>query len=257
MKKIIGILTAALMLTPSFAVSAERTVPQFDEIISAVPNYPLEHTGDATLLVTVTEETAYQIEIIQHSPERENLTLYDITYTQQPGTAWSFKLEPGSYTVRTTVNATADGFSPQYTEQFFTVNNVDYTNEFKTAEIYHTISLNRESGDNTPHKPVTAELTNEIRDDVLTVERSLSFARYERIRGDYNGDGQIALADARAVLEQHTMNLADIESETPPTEGQIAACDINNNDKLDIEDAKSILDYATAAGIGLDFNWKS
>lgn len=257
MKKVIGILTAALMLTPSFAVSAERTAPQFDEIVSAVPNYPLEHTGDAVLYVTVTEETAYKIEIIQHSPERENLALYEISYTQQPGTAWSFALEPGSYTVRTTVNATADGYSPQYTEQIFNVENVDYTNEFKTAEIYHTISLNRENGDSTPHKPVTTVQTNEIREDVLTVERTLSFARYDRIRGDYNGNSEISLADARAVLEQYTIRLAGIESETPPTEGQIAACDINNNDTLDIEDAKSILDYATAAGIGLDFNWKS
>jgi len=264
MKKASSILMAVLLTTACAAHAAVIPVSAvskdtFSEIVYADPIYPLEHTGDATLYVDAEEDMQCSIAVIQHSPERENLVLYSLDLSLKKGNATAFNLEPGDYTVRTTVKATKDGYAPLHAEENFVVENADYSG-LTSFDIYEHITLNKndETADSVQIESIS-QTTDDKEKEEKTMEclYQLRFAQYDRLRGDYDGNGLITLDDAREVLQYHVMQLTNIVPEKPPTQGQIVACDIDNNGVLGIEDVKMILDYSVATSIGLDYHWIS
>lgn len=257
MKKLTALLTAAvLMAAPVFSAEAARE--PFTAIEQMTPNYPLEHHGDAMLYVDAAESMGCGVEVIQHSPERENLVLYGTEVTLEQGKAAAFELEPGDYTIRVTEKATKDGFAPLTSEMKITVDNRDYT-ALAAYDIYAHITLL--TGDDTakPMESNVSATSSKDADDKETAELDwqMQFAKYDRLRGDFDGDGAITLEDARDVLQYQVMLLTNLEPEVPPTNGQIVACDIDSNGEIGIEDVKAILDCSVASSIGLNYQWKS
>ncbi|MBR5372764.1 MAG: hypothetical protein IK130_11190 [Oscillospiraceae bacterium] len=252
MKIIAGICTAAAMLLTALPVSAEFTRPVFSGTAFMTPNYPLEHSGDATLYLSVQEDMEFTIEILQDSPERKGLLLYGIKMPLEKGEAAAFGLEAGDYTVRLTVPSTKDQFVPTVIERSFNVLNIDFAETYKQYDIYFDLKLNHDdTAENTP----TASADTFMLDDSLVSDYDVTFVQYDRMRGDFNGNGKLDTTDARKVLEIHTMRMTHLTPDTPPTPGQMAACDIDGNGLLDSKDCKKILDHAVASSIGIELEW--
>ena len=246
MKKLAGLFTAAAMLMHCIPASAETAV--------ITPHYPLEHPGDATLYVNAAEDLEYGIEIYQSSPERSKLCLYSITMPLKKGDSAAFPLETGDYTVCVTVGATKDHLAPQTMERSFNVLNLDFTNAYKENHINFNLALNH---DDTAENTSVVERDSKVEDGIYAVDYDFTFTQYDRLRGDFTGDGEIKMNDAFQVLMIFTMELTHLTPDVPPTAGQIAACDLNMDGTLDIHDAKDILDYVVGTSIGLTMEWRS
>ena len=250
MKKLAGLFTAAVMMLTGMPVSADTVQMQ--------PNYPLEHPGDATLYVHTAEDTEYQIEVLQTSPERKNLVLYGVSMPQKAADVAVFPLEAGDYTVRVTVGSTKDGFAPRTAEQSFNVLNLDFTNAYDNAIIDLNLLFHHDDTlDSTPQK--SSEVYQSEDDGVQNYHMAfeMKFAGYDRLRGDLTGDGAVKMEDAYQALMLYTMEITHLTPDKPTTAGQIAACDFNGNGKIDINDAKDILDYVVAKSINLPVTWES
>ena len=252
MKTFVGLCTAAAMLLSALPVSAEFTKPVFSGTAFMTPNYPLEHPGDATLYVSVQEDMEFTIEILQDSPERKGLLLYGIKMPLEKGEAAVFGLEAGDYTVRLTVPSTKDQFVPMTIERSFNVLNIDFADTYEKNNIYLDIALNHDDlAENAP----TAVADSFMQEGELISTYDVTFVQYDRLRGDFNNNGKLDTTDARMVLELHAMRMTHLTPDTPPTPGQMAACDINKNGLMDSTDCKKILDHAVASSIGLNLEW--
>ncbi len=75
------------------------------------------------------------------------------------------------------------------------------------------------------------------------------FVALDRLRGDFDGDGEIALNDAYAVLLVYAQSSAGQEVDL--TIAERYASDYDENDTIDIQDASKILEYYAKCAAGV------
>ncbi|MBR4201440.1 MAG: hypothetical protein IKQ91_09255, partial [Oscillospiraceae bacterium] len=78
------------------AAAADNKEPETVKVESVCQDFvPL---SDDIIRILPTEDCTLTAKIVQHSPERENLVLYDSTLELKQGVYYVFAAEPGSYT---------------------------------------------------------------------------------------------------------------------------------------------------------------
>ena len=198
------------------------------------------------------------IEIVQHSPERENLELYNTTLESDKTKLYVFRAEPGDYTV-TISTASVFGGSPDCTyTQDVKIENPDYATgeDAFSATRYAFFGKYLSTADS--EKAAAQKLYEEpvLRSNSETkkgVMCAVGFPRYNRQRGDFNGDGSIDSADAQLTLNTYADALAGKTDTTQPAARH--ACDINGDGALDSADAQNILIYYVEETTGNTPKW--
>ena len=98
--RIAGALLAAASLFCSFgsmSAFAAEAEPATVSVPTVCPDYvPL---SDDTISILPADDCTLTAKIVQHSPERENLVLFDSKIDMKKGVYYEFAAEPGSYTV--------------------------------------------------------------------------------------------------------------------------------------------------------------
>ena len=198
------------------------------------------------------------IEIVQHSPERANLELYNSTLKSDMQKLYVFRVEPGDYTVKISTASVFGGTKDVTYQQDITIENPDYSTgeDAFTATRYGFFGKYIAADDTA--KAETVKLLEEpvLRSNKETKKGilcSLGFSRYNRQRGDFNGDGSIDSADAQLTLNTYADALAGKTDTTQPAAHH--ACDINGDGALDSADAQNILIYYVEETTGNTPKW--
>lgn len=213
---------------------------------------------DDTIVVNAPIDGVCSVTVVQHSPERENLLLYEGTFEGAAGTAYIFRAEPGDYTVSLTVDAVRNSAVKRTFSQDFTIENPDFVISdeaffVKTSYIFD-LTVTTVAG-NAAADPERTEAHAEIADDVNTVTNSVNFKQYARFRGDFNGDGITDAVDSQLTLMEYAAWLVDTESENPADAETFAACDIDGDGLLTATDAQYILVFYAATLVGETPEW--
>lgn len=228
--------TAAL---PAYAADTPaETAEQIVYIESVCPDFtPL---SDDLILFSGLQYNKAHIRIVQHSPERENLLLYETELDCQPQHTYVFPAEPGEYTVTIRTQTVFGCAAVSDYTQDFTIENADFSENpqfAKTNMVFAGAYLRTE--DSAPANPELLSAEVKYEDNIKNAVTEIGFPRYQRIRGDYNGDTAVDSADAQLTLNVYSETLAGNPSETLPAAA--AACDINGDGILDSADAQYIL----------------
>lgn len=245
---------AALMFQgAAAAVSAAETdlTPE-----SVCPDFvPL---GTDTFTVRPETAFAFEVQIIQHSPERAHLVLYENSFTGAEAEQYIFRLEPGDYTVWLSAPA-VQGSSRRYAwSTDITIDNPDYNTDPETpySRTDYIVSLDqREISGDVSADPERTEPETAYADDVKNVTSRMLLSFYAKIRGDYDGSGEVDLTDAQLTLAEYTAALTGVTAEKPADKEQKTVCDIDNDGELTLADAQQILLYYTAQISGLNPQW--
>lgn len=198
------------------------------------------------------------IEIVQHSPERENLVLYRAKIASDKKDSYVFRAEPGDYTVWITTSTIFSGAADIGYKQDIKIENPDYSTgeDAFTATRCNFFGKYLAAADT--DQPEAEKLLEETapRDKSDTTKNifcTVGFPRYNRQRGDFNGDGSIDSADAQLTLNTYADALAGKTDTTQPAARH--ACDINGDGALDSADAQNILIYYVEETTGNTPKW--
>ena len=254
-----AVLTAfsAFSGSAAFSAFAAEWKKFFVSVKSVCPNY--EPLSDDMMYITPGSHLPVRVEIIQHSPERDPLLLYDKTITG--GSAeytYSFAVERGDYTLRLTYSPVDASKSNNRTVEYkFTMENADYSeepNQFDKTEMNITLT---EKNCKATEKlaPAAGKPADTYKEGVKHQELSVQLDYYTGGRGDYNGDGLTDVEDAQLVLRAYVEQVAGLASEKAPNAMQSVICDINGDGSLTVEDAQYILKWYTANIAGLNAVW--
>ena len=185
------------------------------------------------------------IKIVQHSPERENLVLYDADIVCAPDYVYRFAAEPGNYTISISTDTVFNSAAVSTYTQDFTIENADYAvnpSYFKTTVLF--CGKYMKTADSAEAEPSLLMSDSYYAIEVKNPINVIGFPRYSRVRGDFNGDGKAELTDAQLTLNHYVKVLAGNPASVEP--GVAAACDITGDGVLDPADAQQILMFYTA-----------
>lgn len=213
---------------------------------------------DDTVVVYAPIDGAFSVTVVQHSPERENLLLYEGTFEGTADTAYVFRAEPGDYTVAVTVDAVRNSAVRRTFSQDFTIANPDFVtgdeSPFSQTAYIFDLTVTQVAG-NAAADPEHTEAHAEITDGVNAVTNSLNFKQYARYRGDFDGDGITGIVDSQLTLMEYAAWLVGAESENPADAETAAACDIDGDGVLSAVDAQQILMFYAATLVGEIPEW--
>lgn len=246
--------TSAALLAGTAALpvqAAEDAAPNVIYAESACPDF--DPVYEDTLIVSAPEHEPFTVVIVQHSPERENLLLYDCAFVGSEDTQYVFRMEPGDYTMYLTMDAVLQSAVTRTLTEDFTIDNPDYFKFDKTVYCVDLI-LQPVSGDNGAVPFVPAMHTN-VSDTLCETTMIAQFGRYSHLRGDYNGDNETDLIDAILTLTEYTSAMVGGSGDIPANAEQIAACDIDGDGALTLIDAIRILSFYTMRIIGQTPEW--
>lgn len=259
-RKIAAFLCSVMTMTclPAFHADAE-TLWEDDMGFVEPIWWDYAPNGFDRVRVTVPQHENVKVQIFQHSPERENLLLFDAGLAAgEEDSDFYFQMEPGDYTIRIFANTVKDGFvNTLYTDDF-TVENPDYSAEPHVfAQGVYTYKLQMEEINELDDSRALAtqpEITYE--DQLMERTREVTFGRYERLRGDFDDDHEITAMDAQAVLNHFLASmLEDPNAEGLANPAQFAACDIDGDKELSAADAQYILSYFADSVAGVTPSW--
>ena len=250
--RLLARLAAAVCSTAVLAVpAAAEGDTEFPEWEFVPPLYDdFEPVGDDIVAVSGLTDDPFSVQIIQHSPERDNLLLYDNDFAAEDEPVYFYRIEPGDYTVRITAEAVKASAVKRTFEYDFTIENPDYSTEpdvFARTQYGFQLVLESVGGDN-PAEPALTDTESGIEDGSNVILQTVTFGRYSCFRGDYNGDGLTDAGDAQLTLVEY---LESIVGGNPSADAeQIAACDIDGDGALTAADAQQILTFYLAEVVG-------
>ncbi len=247
-----GVLLAALQM-PLGAVAdtaePEKITPIYE------PDRPIAGQLDVSF---VSDTAPIMMEVYQHSPERENLLYCTYNFADaKQGSAWRVELEPGSYTVQMTARLLKDGSMKQTFKQDFEIadpdENADVRYSYTTYEMTVSETAIADTEESGKH---TGELKSEDTTEGLReLCQTVSFDYYDRLRGDFDGDGAITAVDAtKTLIESGNAMIGNPYEELTP--GKLAACDMNHNGIPDVKDTMAILRYFGEKNAGREPVWE-
>ncbi len=245
-----GVLLAAMQMP--FAAVADTAEP---EKITPIyePDRPIE---GRIYLRFATDASLITMELYQHSPERENLLYSNYTFENaKQGNVWTVQLEPGSYTVQMTARILKDGSMKQTFRQDFDI--VDADDHTGTVFTDFTVNISEtQIADTEEAGKNTGEIEQVPEEDGLKVlQQNVSFDYYDRLRGDFDGDGAITAVDAtKTLIESGNAMIGNPYEELTP--GKLAACDMNHNGIPDVKDTMAILRYFGEKNAGREPVWE-
>lgn len=246
LQKLTAITAAFLLAAGMMPVRADAA-----EAIQIQPLYEPDQQTAAYLNLIPQEGEQFSITVTYHSPEREALVMYRADLTGAEGRKYVILLEPGDYTLTSVTTLLGDGGTQSYSEQF-SVENPDYEEGLDQTRI--TVHLSAAVQDDAIHTPPTFSSNQPVTaDGIKRIEKQLCFFRYARLRGDFDGDGEVTPRDATGVLKDYNRYLSEDPTEATP--GQLAACDFNGNGYLDAKDATPIMRYFNIAMAEDEGSW--
>lgn len=185
------------------------------------------------------------ITIVQHSPERENLVLYDtMIQSDDKNNRYIFAAEPGNYTVTISTPTVYGCHAVSTFTEELVIENPDFATgiKFERTDVRYDCYYER-TADDKETEPRRVSIIDSYNYGTKCASTELLFPRYEQIRGDFNDDQVIDIIDAQLTLNHYTEVLAGNPSELTPAAA--AACDIDGNNALDSADAQNILLFYT------------
>ena len=259
LKRAAAVLLSAAVLsggTAMPAAAAEKTAEPVDVKTVCAGYEPL---SDDLMYITLTAAVPVRAELIQHSPERDPLPLYDSTLTgSTAGTKYRYAVERGDYTLRLTYSpVTASKSNDRTVEYKFTMENADYSKEpnaFTHTDMEITVS-GKACKATEALAPAAGKPADTVKDGIKTQTLSVRLDYYTGGRGDYNGDGLTDVSDAQLVLRAYVARVAGTVSENAPNAMQSTLCDINGDGEVSVDDAQYILKFYTATVAGLEPVW--
>lgn len=250
-----GILTAAFLPALSASADSGNPIPPIEPEYMTALYDDYDPVGDDVLCIQ-SYETA-DVKIVQHSPERENLVLFDCIVMPLFTPQHIFKMEPGDYTIYISVKNVADGVTKTTYTADLTIDNADYSvapDQFDYT--YYDIVVTAETiEDDAEAAPQAEEKAAAIVSDHKYVRNDIVFGRYSRKRGDYDGNGEISALDAQNVLRAYAAALTEDPDAEKLTNAQLAACDIDGNGEITALDAQNILMYYSESIVGGTPEW--
>ena len=242
---------AALLLAasamPVSGVSAETAEPPgvFPEAVTFVePLYDdYDPAGNDYIAVFGPLWNKYQVDIIQHSPERENLLLFSNRFYQEENEPYFYRMEPGEYTIRISSALVLASPVLSTAEIDFTIENSDYSGgayDRSAVGFFCDLEMAEKNEDVSPQITLGEQ---EVKATALTSVNRITFKRYTLFRGDFDGDGTVEAEDAQHVLMEYVAGLVGKTTSNSATAEQTAACDINGDGKLGADDAQFILQF--------------
>ncbi|MCQ2417467.1 MAG: dockerin type I domain-containing protein [Oscillospiraceae bacterium] len=232
---------------PITAASAEGTDSYAfpDSYVSALYD-DYDPIGQDYLTVSVPEKQSMKIEIVQHSPERENLKLFSIeTESTDAEAMYHFRLEPGSYTICLSNSKVRDGGLDASWISDFVIDNADYAAEedmfFWTEYKLLTKTDTLDDAEKWHAPEIVSDATKNQDSTYRYRETEIVFSQYDRLLGDYDGDQAVTSLDAQKTLEYYAAGLSETSLDTPPTNAQLAAVDIDGDNSISPSDAQEIL----------------
>lgn len=245
-----GVLTAVCL--PALPASADAA-PVPEEVPARYDDY--DPVGDDVLIMSIPAaeyDQRTKVTIVQHSPERENLVLYECELHPQDGCLYSFRMEPGDYTVSVARSSVRRGaLSSVYTEDL-TIENADYSVAPDQFD-YTCYSIAVEAtviGNDADAAPVSERTETAVTDGCKNAGEKITFGEYDIMRGDYDGNGEITALDAQNILSAFAAELTDDPDAPVLTAAQKAACDIDGNGKLTALDAQTVLMFYAEGMVG-------
>ncbi len=254
MKKITGMLAAMLIAVSAcgnmLSASAADQVYYPGTVCDGFEPYAKD-----IITVEVPEGLPVSVEIVQHSPERENLLLYKYD-AAEPG-SYVFRAEPGSYTVTLTSDAVRGS---AVRSSAFTVFVINDANDSVGDDAYDftdfRIICSRKMIEDSETADVTlSEAASGLTEGVLIYSQKAEFKQYGGYRGDYDGDGDTDNADAQLVLNDYAAWVADKSFKPDQPAGRIAAADYDGDGQLTAADAQVILNFYTMTVAGQIPQW--
>ena len=248
LKRAASVLCSAALLSGFAAIpaaAAEQTSEPVDVKTVCMGYEPLSND---LMFITMKAALPVRAELIQHSPERDPLVLYDSTITgSTAGTTYRYAVERGDYTLRLTYSpVTASKSNERTVEYKFTMDNADYSkapNQFERTEMAITVTGKSCKATETL-APAAGKPADTIQDGIKTQTLGVQLDYYAGARGDFNGDGSTDVSDAQLVLRAYVESIAGKVTENAPNAMQIS-----------VEDAQSILKFYTATVAGLEPVW--
>lgn len=248
-----GIILTALGCCISFFALPVQAAEQTVCIETVCPDF--EPLSEDIIRFSGLENNRVQIRIVQHSPERENLLLYDTELQSEPEHNYIFRAEPGDYTITVSTPTVSGGAAVSTYTQKFTIDNADFSDapQYEKTEVCFTGSY-LQAKDTEIAAPEQLSANTEYADGVKQQAAEIGFPRYQRIRGDFDGDGTVDVSDAQQTLNAYAELLSDKPAEIVPAAS--AACDISGDGRLDAEDAQAILLYYSETLAGNTPHWQ-
>lgn len=231
----------------AFAAEKEKTAPKTVNIETVCPDFvPL---SDDLIRILPVKDCKLHAKIVQHSPERENLVLYDSDISAESGVYYVFAAEPGDYTVSFTMAAIENSRIICKYEQDIQIENADYStgeNAFARTVYQFGIEKNTAAADEKPSAALIAS-NGTVKDGVKNVVTGVQFNTYgaDVFRGDYDGNGETDLTDAQLALAAYTAQMGSVEPKKKTDEAHKQASDINADGEISLDDAQSILKFYT------------
>lgn len=252
-----GILAAAMLFciqSAPLSVSAEESVPDTPEIIE--PIYPPDQPAACELnFIFASDIQTMEVKVYQSTPERKDLLYAEAQYElAENGKSARVMLEPGEYSVVVSSRLLAENSVRQETVVSFQIQDPDET--YTPDYTYYNITMSESELKDTVSIDSLVRSTDKRthQDGTVTVYYTLPLGYYNRVRGDYSGDGQVKSIDSMKTL----IAAADARAgyDTPDlTPGKLAAVDIDHNGKPDIKDAQTILRYYGDSIADLNPTW--
>ncbi len=239
------------------AYAAEETEDDAVYVETVCPDF--EPLGEDAFVFSGCYNNNVSVEIVQHSPERKNLELYNSTLKSDMQKLYVFRVEPGDYTVKISTASVFGGTKDVTYQQDITIENPDYSTgeDAFTATRYGFFGKYIAADDMAKAEAVKLMEEPVLRSNKETKKGilcSLGFSRYNRLRGDFNGDGIVELSDAQLALSDYSKTLSGKKTNTTPA--QIAACDVSGDGRLDVADAQQILMFYSATIANKTPHWQ-
>lgn len=248
-------LFAAMLIAVSVAGNMQSAAAEDTAVYpeSVCPGF--EPLSDDLITVTVTDPLPVSVEIVQHSPERENLVLYQ--YDAKSAGTYIFRAEPGDYTVKVTAEAVKGSAVRYFAYSAFRINDAnDSVGEDAYELTDYQLSCSCLAVDSSqPCLPVVSDPESAVSDGKMYITQHMDFKQYAVFRGDYDADGDTDNADAQLVLNDYAAWVADKEFRPDKAPGQIAAADYDGDGNLSAADAQEILLFYTMQVAGQIPQW--
>ncbi|MCR4761169.1 MAG: hypothetical protein K5705_13055 [Oscillospiraceae bacterium] len=260
--RIAAIFCAATACTAAAAPASAAESAPADEaapVVTVVESVISDYVPTSTDVIAVHGKsgTPLHIKVVQHSPERENLVMYDNQFEQAENPVYMYHVEPGQYTV--TINYPLVYSGPMIGSYVsdFTIENADYSAEPEIfSQTQYGIEL--ESKFIEAQKKAESVLTNtetQFKAGAKQIINSVTLERYDCHRGDYNNDTKTDLHDSRDTLKEYVYNFVGTERDDAANPMQIASCDIDADGKIGLRDQRYILTFYTTAMVKLKPTW--
>ena len=246
---------AAVPASAAETAPSEPAAPVVTVVESVIEDYV--PTSTDVIAVHAKSSTPLHIKVVQHSPERENLVMYDNQFEQAENPVYMYHVEPGQYTVTINYPLVYSGPLVGSYVKDFTIDNSDYSEEPEIfSQTQYGIELESKFIEET--KKAEAVQTNtetQIKAGAKQVINSVTLERYDCYRGDFNNDTKTDLRDSRETLKEYVYNFVDSERNDAATPMQVASCDIDGDGKIGLRDAHYVLVFYTTHMVQIKPSW--